>query len=157
MRESTIIHAMSLVLTTLLPPAPIVAAPDTGAARILLPTDRTVLPIPEPKYPHSTVLDARKATPPPRFKVKAPADAPNVLILLLDDFGFGQSGSARRFRHGAHEPVLRARDHGHQNVWPSPKYSAAPEFPTANVRLARTSLSANTLKSRPAQPLGSQG
>ena len=93
MRESTTIHAMSLVLMTLLPPAPIVAAPDTGAARILLPTDRTVLPIPEPQYPHSTVLDARKAMPPPRFEVKAPADAPNVLIVLLDDFGFGQSSA----------------------------------------------------------------
>src|SRR5512143_1139670 len=55
--------------------------------------DRTVLPIPEPQYPHSTVLDARKATPPPRFEVKAPAGAPNVLIVLLDDFGFGQSSA----------------------------------------------------------------
>ena len=26
--------------------------------------DRTVLPIPEPNYPHETELDARKATPP---------------------------------------------------------------------------------------------
>jgi arylsulfatase len=55
--------------------------------------DRTVLPIPEPQYPHSTVLDARNATPPPRFEVKAPAGAPNVLIVLLDDFGFGQSSA----------------------------------------------------------------
>ena len=31
--------------------------------------DRTVLPIPEPNYPHETELDARKATPPPRFEV----------------------------------------------------------------------------------------
>src|SRR5512143_2885895 len=55
--------------------------------------DRTVLPVPEPQYPHSTVLDARNATPPPRFEVKAPADAPNMLIVLLDDFGFGQSSA----------------------------------------------------------------
>ena len=40
--------------------------------------DRTVLPIAEPKYPHSTILDARNATPPPRFQVAAPAGAPNV-------------------------------------------------------------------------------
>ena len=52
--------------------------------------DRTVLPIPEPSYPESRQLDARNATPPPRFKVKAPKDAPNVLIILLDDMGFGQ-------------------------------------------------------------------
>lgn len=55
--------------------------------------DRTVLPIPEPKYPHSTVLDVRDATAPPRFEVKAPAGAPNVLIILIDDMGFGQSSA----------------------------------------------------------------
>ena len=53
------------------------------------PLDRTVLPIPEPDYPHSTVLDARDTTPPPRFEVKTPAGAPNVLIVLVDDMGFG--------------------------------------------------------------------
>jgi arylsulfatase A-like enzyme len=51
--------------------------------------DRTVLPIPEPDYPHSEVLDARDATAPPRFEIKAPEGAPNVLIVLLDDIGFG--------------------------------------------------------------------
>ena len=55
--------------------------------------DRTVLPIPEPEYPHSTVLNARNATPPPRFQVKAPPQAPNVLIVLIDDMGFGQSSA----------------------------------------------------------------
>jgi arylsulfatase len=56
--------------------------------------DRTVLPIHEPQYPHSTTLDVRNALPPPpRFEVKAPAGAPNVLIVLIDDMGFGQSSS----------------------------------------------------------------
>ena len=55
--------------------------------------NRTVLPIPEPQYTHSTVLDVRNATPPPRFEVKAPAGAPNVLIVLIDDMGFGQSSA----------------------------------------------------------------
>ena len=55
--------------------------------------DRTALPIPEPQYPHSTVLDARNATPPERFEVKAPNGAPNVLIVLIDDMGFGQSSA----------------------------------------------------------------
>jgi len=50
--------------------------------------DRTTLPIPEPQYPHSTVLDVRDATPPPHFEVKAPEGAPNVLIVLVDDLGF---------------------------------------------------------------------
>src|SRR5271166_1673347 len=52
--------------------------------------DRSVLPIPDPSYPAITQLDARNATPPPRFELKAPAGAPNVLIILLDDMGFGQ-------------------------------------------------------------------
>lgn len=55
--------------------------------------DRTVLPIHEPQYPHSTVMDARDATPPPLFQVKAPTGAPNVLIVLIDDMGFGQSSA----------------------------------------------------------------
>ncbi|MCE9589686.1 MAG: arylsulfatase [Planctomycetes bacterium] len=51
--------------------------------------DRTILPIAQPDYPHSTVLDARDAKVPPRFDIKAPAGAPNVLIVLVDDMGFG--------------------------------------------------------------------
>ncbi|MDQ1335275.1 MAG: hypothetical protein QG552_2225, partial [Thermodesulfobacteriota bacterium] len=50
--------------------------------------DRTTLPILEPRYPNSTVLDVRNATPPERFQVKAPAGAPNVIIVLIDDLGF---------------------------------------------------------------------
>src|SRR6266704_4762668 len=55
--------------------------------------DRTVLPIKEPIYPESTVLDARDAKAPPRFEVKAPAKAPNVVIVLIDDIGFGASSA----------------------------------------------------------------
>jgi arylsulfatase len=55
--------------------------------------DRTVLPIQGPQPPRITTLDARDATPPPRFEVRAPAKAPNVLVVLIDDIGFGQ-GSA---------------------------------------------------------------
>lgn len=68
-------------------------AQQVAPPAVVLPTDRTVLPIPEPTYPHSTVLDARNATPPPRFEVRAPAAAPNVLIVLIDDMGFGQSSA----------------------------------------------------------------
>ncbi|MBS1989877.1 MAG: arylsulfatase [Cyanobacteria bacterium SZAS LIN-2] len=55
--------------------------------------DRTILPIPEPVIPHSTVLDARNAKAPPQFTVHAPKSAPNVLIILVDDMGFGQSSA----------------------------------------------------------------
>ena len=64
-----------------------------GTSKAQTELDRTVLPIPEPNYPHSTVLDARDATPPPRFQIKAPEGAPNVLLLLVDDMGFGMSSS----------------------------------------------------------------
>ncbi|MFD2229357.1 arylsulfatase [Alkalimarinus sediminis] len=50
--------------------------------------DRSVLPISDPTPAVSTVLDVRDATPPPRFVVEAPKDAPNVLIVLVDDLGF---------------------------------------------------------------------
>jgi arylsulfatase len=73
------------------------------AADIVEKLDRTVLPIPEPNIPHSTVMDARNATPPPRFVVKAPAGAPNVLIILIDDMGFGMSGA---FGGPIHMPTL---------------------------------------------------
>ncbi len=66
-----------------------VALPVTVAAQTKGGPDRTVLPIPEPKRPFYKELDARKVKPPPRFEVKAPAGAPNVVIVLIDDMGFG--------------------------------------------------------------------
>jgi len=51
--------------------------------------DRTVLPIPDPVFPKITELDARNTTAPPAFSVNAPDGAPNVVIVLIDDIGFG--------------------------------------------------------------------
>jgi arylsulfatase A-like enzyme len=51
--------------------------------------DRTILPIREPARPTYSELDVRNATPPQRFEVKAPKGAPNVVIVLIDDMGFG--------------------------------------------------------------------
>ena len=65
--------------------------------------DRTVLPIPEPKLAPITQLDARNVKAPPRFEVKAPKDAPNVVIVLIDDIGFGHSSS---FGGPIHMPTL---------------------------------------------------
>ena len=96
MRRNTIFHFVTLALVAFLSTAPAatVAAQQAAApAQVASPPDRTVLPIPEPRYPHSTVFNARNATPPPRFEVKAPANAPNVLIVLIDDMGFGQSSA----------------------------------------------------------------
>jgi arylsulfatase len=52
-----------------------------------------VLPITEPSSPAITELDARNAKAPARFEVKPPENAPNVLIVLLDDIGFGHSSA----------------------------------------------------------------
>ncbi|MDM0072740.1 sulfatase-like hydrolase/transferase, partial [Variovorax sp. J31P207] len=50
--------------------------------------ERTVLPIVEPRRTPVTEVDVRNAKAPPRFEVKAPKGAPNVVIVLLDDMGF---------------------------------------------------------------------
>src|SRR5216683_6478824 len=95
MMRMSMTFGLSLSLALML--APLIAAPGAAQspapAQEVLQTDRTVLPIPEPQYPHSTVLDVRNATPPPRFEIKAPAQAPNVLIVLIDDMGYGQSSA----------------------------------------------------------------
>ena len=62
-----------------------------GAALAQQELDRTVLPIPDPEYKPVTELDARKAKAPPGFEVKPPKDAPNVVVVLIDDIGFGAS------------------------------------------------------------------
>jgi arylsulfatase A-like enzyme len=70
-----------------------VPAPQAGSsARMSIgEVDRTVLPIHEPPAPSISTLDARDAQAPPRFEVTAPAGAPNVVIVLIDDIGFGHS------------------------------------------------------------------
>src|SRR6478735_8659670 len=55
--------------------------------------DRTILPIVEPTQASITEMDARNAKAPERFEIKAPAGAPNVVIVLLDDIGFGHSSA----------------------------------------------------------------
>jgi arylsulfatase len=78
------IALLSAVAACSAPPAPPAAtAPAAGGI------DRTVLPIAEPAPPRFTELDARNAKPPARFEIKAPASAPNVVIVLIDDVGFG--------------------------------------------------------------------
>ena len=55
--------------------------------------DRSSLPIAEPERPLYTELDARNAKAPAPFKVEAPADAPNVIVVLIDDLGFGATST----------------------------------------------------------------
>src|SRR2546423_13901842 len=81
MRNWAVIHFLTLIVSLL--PLPIVAQQ----------IDRTVLPVPEPQLPTITELDARNAKAPARFEVKAPKGAPNVVVVLLDDIGFGQASA----------------------------------------------------------------
>src|SRR4029453_2211932 len=90
-RSTTIVFGLMLLLAPL--PEQPVPATTVAPARVRLPTDRTVLPLPEPVNPPITEVDARNATPPLRFEVKAPAGSPNVLVVLIDDMGFGQSSA----------------------------------------------------------------
>ncbi len=55
--------------------------------------DRTRLPVQEPERPVFTELDVRNVKTPPHFEVKAPAGAPNVVIILIDDLGFGATST----------------------------------------------------------------
>jgi arylsulfatase len=80
--------------------------PKTGDAKVESVAgemDRTVLPIKEPDYPFDTTLDARNAKAPAHFEVRAPAKAPNVVVVLIDDQGFGQSSA---FGGPCYEPTL---------------------------------------------------
>jgi arylsulfatase A-like enzyme len=65
------------------------AAPAQDAVR------RDILPIPDVKHVGLTTYDAKdpNTTYPPIVPLRPPAGAPNVLIVLLDDVGFGASSA----------------------------------------------------------------
>jgi arylsulfatase A-like enzyme len=69
--------------------------------------DRTQLPIPDIqyKYPGKVPLDARDAKFPPIKLLEPPAGAPNVVVILLDDIGFGAPST---FGGGINMPTLDA-------------------------------------------------
>ena len=65
---------------------------------------RDILPIPDPQYVGLTTYDAKDPNTayPPITTLRPPADAPNVLIVLIDDVGFGASSA---FGGPCHTPV----------------------------------------------------
>jgi arylsulfatase A-like enzyme len=87
--EANLKHRFSRTLALVAGLTALCAGREAGAQQI----DRSVLPIPEPEPPVITELSARDAKPPARFDVKAPEGAPNVVVVLLDDIGFGQSSA----------------------------------------------------------------
>src|SRR3982750_2905368 len=56
---------------------------------------RSLLPIPDVRSPGLTTYDARDPATsfPPIQPLRPPSDAPNVLVVLLDDVGFGASSA----------------------------------------------------------------
>ena len=62
-----------------------------GIASAQATLDRTSLPIKAPPRPTYSELDVRNVETPPFFKVTAPEGAPNVVIVLIDDLGFGST------------------------------------------------------------------
>ncbi len=69
--------------------------------------DRTQLPIPDTqyKYPGKVPLDARDAKFPPLKLLRPPDGAPNVVVILLDDIGFGAPST---FGGGVNMPTFDA-------------------------------------------------
>ena len=55
--------------------------------------DRTVLPIHPPTTEAVTEMDARNVEKPDIFEVKAPEGAPNIVIVMIDDIGFGATST----------------------------------------------------------------
>ncbi|MFI5390358.1 MAG: arylsulfatase [Bacteriovoracales bacterium] len=55
--------------------------------------NRSSLPINEPSIPKIKEMEVKNAKAPPFFQVNAPKKAPNVLVILIDDIGFGQAGT----------------------------------------------------------------
>ena len=64
---------------------------DAGSAQVR----RDILPIPDPQYVGLTTYDAKDpdTTYPPITMLRPPEGAPNVLIVLIDDVGFGASSA----------------------------------------------------------------
>jgi arylsulfatase A-like enzyme len=82
-----------LALTLLLFGSFLIKAQRTKSTQSSDLVDRSVLPIPETPFRGKiarTFEDSKEDWP---RRVKAPANAPNVLIILLDDVGFGHLGS----------------------------------------------------------------
>jgi hypothetical protein len=73
---------------------------------------RSILPIPEVKHVGLTTYDAKDPETrfPPIQEIRPPEGAPNVLVILLDDVGFGASSA---FGGPVHTPAAERLAHPH--------------------------------------------
>jgi arylsulfatase A-like enzyme len=86
MNQNTLLTQAIRLGCVALAPASSMAANEPAAPPAL---DRTVLPIQQPPRPTYSELDIRQVPTTPHTEIKAPAGAPNVVIILIDDLGFG--------------------------------------------------------------------
>ncbi len=66
---------------------------DLGTNLVSNEIDRTILPIQPPTLPVVTEMDARNVTKPDIFEIKAPEGAPNIVVVMIDDIGFGATST----------------------------------------------------------------
>ena len=84
---------------------------------------RDVLPIPDQPYEGLITYDAKDPDTsfPPIEPLRPPAGAPNVLVVLLDDVGFGR---LQRLRRALRDPDRRAARRRRAEVQPLPHHRA---------------------------------
>ena len=94
------------------------AAPDEAPAR---PGGREILPIPDIPQPYPSALYGKDVQPTPTKPLRPPDGAPNVVIILIDDMGFGATSA---FGGPIHMPNPGARGSRRPEVQPLPHHRA---------------------------------
>jgi arylsulfatase len=109
---------------------------------------RSALPIPDRKHVGLVTFDAKDpdTSYPPIETLLPPAGAPNVLIVLIDDVGFGAPRSAGRARHLAERPLRTASSsRAHTTALCSPR---GPPRPVATITLSEWAASPRSPRRR---------
>jgi arylsulfatase len=83
--KSILFSPTSLLLVGILVSLSFISAEADSAHSL----DRSRLPIADSIYPNETEIDPNKAKMPLQSEVTAPDGAPNVVVIILDDLGFG--------------------------------------------------------------------
>lgn len=84
-------HLLGMVLASLLTPLGLLASETPALAQTG--TDRTLLPLPDTPSGGRAGLTVKDLQMPRIEPIRPPAGAPNVVIVLLDDVGFGATGT----------------------------------------------------------------
>ncbi len=90
MKTEITLSLLSLGIILSCTAAPVLSASKSAGNHKM---DRTILPIQPPSRTPIKVLDARDVKKPKPFKITAPEGAPNVVVVLIDDIGFGAASA----------------------------------------------------------------